>query len=670
MSLETGTLKVSVINGKGLAPRDKNGKSDPFCSIGVVNGRGRISREVKTKVVKRSLDPTWNEDFEFGVDDTSQGLKVVCWDWDRIGKDFLGEFLVPPSEVAKCAGAEVRSTFTLAERTEKKKSTKAEPISGTITLALEYIPGVVCTKHQEADDDEDDDEEQTSSGTVTPRKKGSSSSNKRFQKAFGLSKGENPRHEYVCTGENKSSGEMIPGHVFLTKNNLCFSDVEKSKLRKAVFIRKFPFRDVISTALVEGAFELSVSSEDGVTVFAFYCDNASAVHAKIEEYRERRQSVSLDLAQSSPQQLDIPKKEKSKRSRSSKRLSGAFDKAAAAEKTPPPASPLAAATAPSARNSGTFTRRGSLSLGTSTSVDTETGEDDSIGEDFDDDDETGFAATDDEELRLRLLDATQESAAKKAGEVKLEVKYTPPTPTEKGVLNVLVMECRNLDSKDKNGLSDPYCKVVTGKKIKRTKMVKKCLNPVFNEAVGFVLTEYPPPKVVRVEVWDWDKLSADDFIGGADVDLAKLVPNKKETGWHPLYSESNKARQLRKKEQVKERREEKKMQKELRKMKNDPLSQWDNEAELRILEEQKVHSEKKRAVWNDDAELKKTAQRRSFCYEKSLRENSNDKPKFLRKREPIVSGDSLDPKVLKQMLMAVFVLMLVMAIGAVFDQDL
>lgn len=42
------------------------------------------------------------------------------------------------------------------------------------------------------------------------------------------------------------------------------------------------------------------------------------------------------------------------------------------------------------------------------------------------------------------------------------------------------MEARNLASKDANGFSDPYIKLRIGSQQKKTEIMKKTLNPVYN----------------------------------------------------------------------------------------------------------------------------------------------------------------------------------------------
>ena len=79
-------------------------------------------------------------------------------------------------------------------------------------------------------------------------------------------------------------------------------------------------------------------------------------------------------------------------------------------------------------------------------------------------------------------------------------------------VNVHLIECRELAGVDRDGLSDPYIKVLLGEQEFHTRTVTKNLNPYFDESTMFELDV--PNKymlastAVRIEVWD-----------GADADL-------------------------------------------------------------------------------------------------------------------------------------------------------
>ena len=107
------------------------------------------------------------------------------------------------------------------------------------------------------------------------------------------------------------------------------------------------------------------------------------------------------------------------------------------------------------------------------------------------------------------------------------------------------IEAKDLLAGDSNGLSDPYFKIPHGqegvvdlpKKKNRTRRIDKTLNPIWNES--FVL-EFNPMKCKRlkIEVYDYDYIGKDDFLGEGFVNLEwiNLSENYNEE-WIPLRLE-------------------------------------------------------------------------------------------------------------------------------------
>ena len=106
----------------------------------------------------------------------------------------------------------------------------------------------------------------------------------------------------------------------------------------------------------------------------------------------------------------------------------------------------------------------------------------------------------------------------------------PPTPQTaaaleaKGTLKLRLKSGEGLKSMDDNGLSDPYVKFLVGKKSVTSKMVKKTLNPQWNEelalknvTLGEVLRE-----PMSLQCWDWDFMKSDDPMGVGSLDLQAL----------------------------------------------------------------------------------------------------------------------------------------------------
>jgi Ca2+-dependent lipid-binding protein len=82
---ESISLYVRVLDAYDLPAMDINGKSDPYVTLRL---RHRAERRQRTRIIKRSLAPTWNEDFRFPIRSLSTdilGLKL--YDYDAIGRD-------------------------------------------------------------------------------------------------------------------------------------------------------------------------------------------------------------------------------------------------------------------------------------------------------------------------------------------------------------------------------------------------------------------------------------------------------------------------------------------------------------------------------------------------------------------------------------------------------
>ncbi|XP_072322452.1 synaptotagmin-7 isoform X1 [Scyliorhinus torazame] len=101
------------------------------------------------------------------------------------------------------------------------------------------------------------------------------------------------------------------------------------------------------------------------------------------------------------------------------------------------------------------------------------------------------------------------------GELLLSLCYNPTANT----ITVNIIKARNLKAMDIGGTSDPYVKVwlmYKDKKVekKKTVVMKRCLNPIFNESFVFdVPTEILRETTIIITVMDKDKLSRNDVIG-------------------------------------------------------------------------------------------------------------------------------------------------------------
>ena len=101
----------------------------------------------------------------------------------------------------------------------------------------------------------------------------------------------------------------------------------------------------------------------------------------------------------------------------------------------------------------------------------------------------------------------------------------PPSPPEEshyGCMKIVLVSASNLIAADKTGTSDPYAVLKFGGKKKKSKVIKKTLNPVWNEELEF-LGEKAKMGLLEIELFDKDKVGRDDKLGNATVDLSSAI---------------------------------------------------------------------------------------------------------------------------------------------------
>uniref|UniRef100_A0A3Q3VT06 Double C2-like domain-containing protein n=1 Tax=Mola mola TaxID=94237 RepID=A0A3Q3VT06_MOLML len=152
-----------------------------------------------------------------------------------------------------------------------------------------------------------------------------------------------------------------------------------------------------------------------------------------------------------------------------------------------------------------------------------------------------------------LRETEQQRSLEERGRLLLCLQYLPPRA--RGGLCVGVKRCAHLAAMDVNGYSDPYVKTylkpdVQKKSKHKTAVIKKTLNPEFNEEFFYEITfSELATKTLEVTVWDYDLGKSNDFIGGVSlgchsqgdslqhwVDCLKNKGEKVER-WHTLTNE-------------------------------------------------------------------------------------------------------------------------------------
>ncbi|XP_057799976.1 synaptotagmin-4-like [Salvia miltiorrhiza] len=86
-----GVLSVTVVSAEGLPATDLMGKSDPF----VVLTMKKSEHRNKTRVLNDTLNPVWNQTFDFVVEDGLHELLMVdVYDHDTFGKEKMGKCIM------------------------------------------------------------------------------------------------------------------------------------------------------------------------------------------------------------------------------------------------------------------------------------------------------------------------------------------------------------------------------------------------------------------------------------------------------------------------------------------------------------------------------------------------------------------------------------------------
>ncbi|KAJ8119341.1 hypothetical protein ONZ43_g3689 [Nemania bipapillata] len=125
---ETGlVLKIVVLRARDLAAKDRGGTSDPYLQLSC--GETKFT----THCVQKTLNPEWNVVCTIpitGVDNLL--LDCHCWDKDRFGKDYLGEFDLALEEIFANDKTEQEPKWYPLKN--KKKGKKPNAVSGEVLL--------------------------------------------------------------------------------------------------------------------------------------------------------------------------------------------------------------------------------------------------------------------------------------------------------------------------------------------------------------------------------------------------------------------------------------------------------------------------------------------------------------------------------------------------------
>ncbi|KAH7148911.1 phosphatidylserine decarboxylase-domain-containing protein [Dactylonectria macrodidyma] len=236
-------LKVAIIKARNLAAKDRNGTSDPYLVLSLGDARITTHTEPKT------LNPEWNVTEEIAITSVQNlVLDVICWDKDRFGKDYLGEFELAleeifqnekveqepswfplkskrPGKKTSIVSGEVQLQFSLKDNSNQAATpeqilTKFNTLAGTVnvgssrnvtpSMTPSLAPTVPTSQEPTADEDEDDDDDDLDDDDEDPTKPETAEKRRRRLRIKGL-KRRRRRNPYAFMG----NGSDVVGIIFL-----------------------------------------------------------------------------------------------------------------------------------------------------------------------------------------------------------------------------------------------------------------------------------------------------------------------------------------------------------------------------------------------------------------------------------------------------------------------
>lgn len=128
-------LRARVLKGRNLAAKDRNGTSDPYLILSLGDAKEA------TPTINKTLDPEWNQTLDFPLSGrVSPLIEVVCWDKDRFGKDYMGEFDIIIEDVFQNGSPTQEPQWYPLQ--SKRSGKKKEVVSGEILLQFSLVDPV------------------------------------------------------------------------------------------------------------------------------------------------------------------------------------------------------------------------------------------------------------------------------------------------------------------------------------------------------------------------------------------------------------------------------------------------------------------------------------------------------------------------------------------------
>ncbi|KAF2746128.1 hypothetical protein M011DRAFT_426068 [Sporormia fimetaria CBS 119925] len=125
-------LRANVLKGRNLAAKDRSGTSDPYLVLTLGDAKEA------TPTINKTLNPEWNQTLEFLITpQQSLVLEACCWDKDRFGKDYMGQFDVIIEDVFQNQSPVQEPKWYTLE--SKRNGKKKEVVSGEIQIQFSLV---------------------------------------------------------------------------------------------------------------------------------------------------------------------------------------------------------------------------------------------------------------------------------------------------------------------------------------------------------------------------------------------------------------------------------------------------------------------------------------------------------------------------------------------------
>ena len=82
-------FNIKIIKAKNIQAMDNNGSSDPYCQLEFLGSPDTIK---KTRIIEKSVNPFWDEFFQFEIKSLHDIFKISLIDYDKITKDDIISF--------------------------------------------------------------------------------------------------------------------------------------------------------------------------------------------------------------------------------------------------------------------------------------------------------------------------------------------------------------------------------------------------------------------------------------------------------------------------------------------------------------------------------------------------------------------------------------------------